>query len=53
MKFILSYLDPGSLSIIWQALAAGLLALAAGVSFFWKSISNFFRKIFSKKKKNK
>ena len=44
-----AYLDPGTGSIILQAI---LGAIAAGVSycaFYWNKIKNFFKKLFKKK----
>ena len=46
-----AYLDPGTGSIILQAL---LGAIAAGLSycaFYWNKVKNFFKKIFKKKEK--
>ena len=40
-----AYLDPGSGSLILQA----LLAASAAVLAFFKQIKNFFKKLFSKK----
>lgn len=48
-----AYLDPGTGSIILQAI---LGAIAAGVSycaFYWNKVKNFFKKNNSKKEKNK
>ena len=48
-----AYLDPGTGSIILQAI---LGAIAAGFSycvFYWNKIKNFFKKNNSKKDKNK
>tara|TARA_Y100000591_G_C21737389_1_gene647382 strand:- start:288 stop:494 length:207 start_codon:yes stop_codon:yes gene_type:complete len=48
-----AYLDPGTGSIILQAI---LGAIAAGVSycaFYWNKVKNFFKKNNSKKQKNK
>jgi hypothetical protein len=36
------YLDPGSGSIIVQALIAGAVAAAAGIKLYWGRISSFF-----------
>ena len=46
-----AYLDPGTGSIILQAI---LGAIAAGFSycvFYWNKVKNFFKKIFKKKEK--
>ena len=48
-----AYLDPGTGSIILQAI---LGAIAAGFSycmFYWNKVKNFFKKNNSKKEKNK
>ena len=45
-----AYLDPGTGSIILQAI---LGAIAAGLSycaFYWNKVKNFFKKIFKKRK---
>jgi hypothetical protein len=47
-----AYLDPGTGSIILQAI---LGAIAAGFSycvFYWNKVKNFFKKLFKKKEKN-
>lgn len=36
------YLDPGSGSIIVQALIAGAVASAAGIKLYWGRIASFF-----------
>tara|TARA_Y100000590_G_scaffold279950_1_gene314474 strand:- start:336 stop:542 length:207 start_codon:yes stop_codon:yes gene_type:complete len=46
-----AYLDPGTGSIILQAI---LGAIAAGFSycvFYWNKVKNFFKRIFKKKEK--
>tara|TARA_B100000123_G_C25729090_1_gene428348 strand:+ start:819 stop:1025 length:207 start_codon:yes stop_codon:yes gene_type:complete len=46
-----AYLDPGTGSIILQAI---LGAIAAGLSycaFYWNKVKNFFKKVFKKKEK--
>ena len=53
VKNAYAYLDPGTGSIILQAI---LGAIAAGVSycaFYWNKVKNFFKKNNSKKEKNK
>ena len=48
---VFAYLDPGTGSIILQAI---LGAIAAGFSycvFYWNKVKNFFKKIFKKKEK--
>ena len=44
-----AYLDPGTITIITQIIAAIIAALAT----FFTSVRNFFKKIFQKKKKTK
>lgn len=39
-----AYLDPGTGSVILQALAAGVLAIGVGWRLFMKRIKNFFRR---------
>ena len=43
-----AYIDPGSGSIIFQAVAAGAMAIGLGVKVFWRRIAAFF----SRKKDN-
>jgi len=48
-----AYLDPGTGSIILQAIIG---AIAAGLTFFtnfWLKVKNFFKKIFKKKDNKK
>lgn len=44
-----AYLDPGTGSIILQALAASLVAISVFWNQFKKAVSSFFAKIFAKK----
>ena len=37
-----AYIDPGSGSLIFQAIAAGAMAIGLGVKVFWRRISAFF-----------
>lgn len=37
-----AYIDPGSGSLIFQALAAGAMAIGLTVKVFWRRISTFF-----------
>jgi hypothetical protein len=39
-----AYIDPGSGSIIFQAIVGGLLAAAIVVKTFWRRIVSFFRR---------
>ena len=43
-----AYIDPGTGSIMLQALIGGIAAAGAAISFYWSRIKSFF----SKKKKN-
>ena len=52
-NYAFAYLDPGTGSIILQAI---LGAIAAGFSycvFYWNKVKNFFKRIFKKKEKTK
>lgn len=37
-----AYIDPGSGSIIFQAIVGGAMALGLGVKLFWRRIAAFF-----------
>lgn len=39
-----AYIDPGSTSVIFQALIAGLAAAGTGLAMFWSRITSFFRR---------
>ena len=43
-----AYIDPGTGSIMLQALIGGIAAAGAAISFYWSKIKSFF----SKEKKN-
>ena len=45
-----SYLDPGSSSILLQAIIGFIAALGATISIYWKKFKNFIKKIFKKNK---
>ena len=47
------YIDPGSLSAIWQFLAAILIGLLSGISFIRAKIIEIFNFIFKKRQKKK
>ena len=49
----LCYIDPGSLSAIWQFLAAILIGLLSGISFIRVKIIEIFNFIFQKKNKKR
>ncbi len=46
-----AYLDPGSGSIILQAILGFIAAGIASVSFYWTKFKNFLSKMFKKNKK--
>jgi hypothetical protein len=37
-----AYLDPGSGSIIFQAVVGGAMAVGLGIKLFWRRIVSFF-----------
>jgi hypothetical protein len=41
-----AYIDPGSGSIIFQAVIAGAMAASVGIKVFWKRIKSFFASVF-------
>jgi hypothetical protein len=45
-----AYLDPGTGSIILQALLGAIAATASYLIFYWNKVKIFFKKIFNKKK---
>jgi len=45
-----AYLDPGSGSIILQAIIGFIAMAGATVSLYWQKVKSFFKKIFQKKK---
>jgi hypothetical protein len=47
-----AYLDPGSGSFLIQILLASLLGLGYLVKVYWKKITTFFQRLFSKNKTN-
>ena len=48
-----AYLDPGTGSVILQAIAAALAVGAATVSHYWNKVKGLYIKIFQKKRINK
>ena len=46
-----AYLDPGTGSIILQAILAFIAASIATISFYWTKVKIFFSNLFKKKKK--
>lgn len=47
-----AYLDPGTGSIILQAILGAIAAGFSYCAFYWNKVKNFLKKIFGKKKKN-
>tara|TARA_B100000941_G_C28163983_1_gene378755 strand:- start:333 stop:539 length:207 start_codon:yes stop_codon:yes gene_type:complete len=47
-----AYLDPGTGSIILQAIIAVIALIGSYMSFYWKKVKDFFKK-FTKKKSDK
>ena len=45
-----AYLDPGTGSLILQALFGILAAIGACITLYWKKLKNLLNKIFKKKK---
>lgn len=39
-----AYIDPGSTSVILQAVVAGIAAIGTGMAVFWSRITSFFRR---------
>ena len=46
-----AYLDPGTGSIILQAILGAIAAAASYCAFYWNKVKNLFKKIFKKKEK--
>ena len=47
-----AYIDPGTGSVILQAILGAIAAGFSYCAFYWKKVKNFFRKLFGKKEKN-
>jgi|TARA_Y100000389_G_scaffold193940_1_gene223316 hypothetical protein len=47
-----AYLDPGSASVILQAILGGIAAAGATIALYWRKFKDFFLRIFRKKNKN-
>ena len=47
-----AYLDPGTGSVILQAIIGFLAALSAGFLYYWTKVKNFFLKFFKKNNNN-
>ena len=48
-----AYLDPGTGSLILQAIIGFLAALSAGFLYYWTKVKNFFLKFFKKNNNEK
>ena len=48
-----AYLDPGTGSIILQAILGFIAATIASVSIYWTKLKSLISKLFNKKKENK
>ena len=46
-----AYLDPGTGSIILQAIIGAFAAFFTSIYIFWNKVKNFYKKIFKKIKK--
>ena len=46
-----AYLDPGTGSIILQAIVGAFAAFFTSIYIFWSRVKNFYKKIFNKIKK--
>ena len=46
-----AYLDPGTGSIILQAIVGAFAAFFTSIYIFWNKVKNFYKKIFKKNKK--
>jgi hypothetical protein len=46
-----AYLDPGTGSIILQAIVGAFAAFFTSIYIFWDKVKNFYKKIFKKIKK--
>lgn len=40
-----AYIDPGSTTVVFQAIIAGVAAAGMGLRMFWGRISAFFRRV--------
>ena len=47
-----AYLDPGTGSIIIQAILGAIAAFFTSIAIYWEKVKSFFKKSFKKKKKN-
>ncbi len=52
MSYVNAYIDPGTGSIILQAILAFIAGAAATVSLWWGNLKMFIKKIFKSEKKD-
>ena len=45
-----AYLDPGTGGSLLQIIIAAIAGLTAGISFYWRKLIHFIKKVFSKNK---
>jgi uncharacterized membrane protein len=48
-----AYLDPGTGSIIIQAILGAIAAFFTSIAIYWEKVKNFFKKFTKKNKENK
>ena len=51
MYGLIAYIDPGTGSMVLQALIAGIVGAAFAIKLFWKNITIFVSGLFGKKSK--
>jgi len=51
LSYALAYLDPGTGSVILQAILASIAAASATITFYWKKIKIKIKSFFTKKNK--
>ena len=47
-----AYIDPGTGSVLLQALLGAIAAVGAYITLYWRKFKNFLNKIFKEKKKD-
>jgi hypothetical protein len=50
---VYAYIDPGSSSIILQAIVAAIVGAWTAITIYWQKLKIFFLKIFKKKREKK
>jgi len=51
LRSAFAYLDPGTGSVILQAIIAAIATASATIAFYWRKFKLLFKKIFGKKEK--